>query len=283
MSIPGFGEIAEMLRRSTVRVTAGRRGQGSGVIVQPDGVIVTNAHVAVANPIDIELWDGKRASATVTLHDQSRDIAILRVPFSDLPAARLADSDQLRVGEFVIAVGNPLGFMGALTRGVVHSIGRVPGLGATKWLQADVRLAPGNSGGPLANAAGHVVGINTMVAAGVGLAIPSNAVLRRLARGNSPPPLGITAGPVPIALHGKKQLGLVILEIDKVGAAKDASLMLGDIITGADGRALDSIDDFEQALDGAGQRVVRLQFLRGDRSNARTVAVRLGAAKLAAA
>lgn len=282
MSIPGFGEIAEKLRRSTVRVSASRRGQGSGVIVQPDGVIVTNAHVAMVNPVEVELWDGKRAPATLALRDETRDIAILHAPLADLPAAQLADSDQLRVGELVIAVGNPLGFIGALTRGIVHSIGRVPGLGPMKWVQADVRLAPGNSGGPLANARGQVVGINTMVAAGVALAIPSSAVSRLLRRGNSRT-LGITARPVPITLRGREQVGLVILEIHQEGAAKDASLMLGDIITGANGRAFDCMDDFEQALEGMGERIVRLEFLRGDRANARTVTVRLGAAKLAAA
>ena len=283
MTVPGFGETAEKLRRSTVQVRAGRRGQGSGAIVKPDGVIVTNAHVAAFSPLEIELWDGKRAPAILSMRDELRDIAVLRTPLAGLPAAPLADSDQLRVGELVVAIGNPLGFTGALTKGVVHSIGRVPGLGPMKWVQADVRLAPGNSGGPLANAAGHVVGINTMIAGGVGLAVPSNAVSRvlrgRVSRGS----LGITTRPVQITFRGRTQFGLVILEIIENSAAEDASLMLGDIITGAEERTFDSMDDLEQVLEGAGERVVRLQFLRGDRANVRTVAVRLSPPKLAAA
>jgi serine protease Do len=246
-------------------------------------VIVTNAHVAAFSPLAVELWDGTRAPARLDLCDTVRDIAILRVSFSDLPAAQLANSDQLRVGELVIAIGNPLGFMGALTTGVVHAVGRVPGFGPMKWVQADVRLAPGNSGGPLANARGHVVGINTMIAAGVGLAVPSNTVSRLVAGEGSRAPLGIVARPVQIAASGKPQLGLLILEIMKNGAADRASLMLGDIVIGANGRTLDSMEDLEQVLEGAGERVVRVQFLRGDRTNVRTVAIRLGLQSMAAA
>jgi len=283
MPVPGFGEIAEKLRRSTVRVSAGRRGHGSGVIVKPEGVIITNAHVATSSPIEVEVWDGRRAQANLSMRDAVRDIAVLRVSLPELLAAPLADSDQVRVGELVIAIGNPLGFMGALTTGVVHAVGRVPGLGPMKWIQADVRLAPGNSGGPLANARGQVVGINTMVAAGVGLAVPTNAVSRLLRGEGSHTPLGIVTRPVQITARGKAQLGLMILEIIKNSAAEAASLMLGDIVTGADGRTLDSIEDLERVLEGTGERVVRLQFLRGDRANVRTVAIRLGLQSVAAA
>jgi serine protease Do len=283
MPVPGFGGIAEKLRRSTVHVSAGRRGHGSGVVVKPEGVIITNAHVAAFSPIEVQLWDGTRAHANLSMHDAARDIAVLRISSPDLPAAPLADSDLLRVGEPVIAIGNPLGFMGALTTGVVHAIGRVPGLGPMKWIQADVQLAPGNSGGPLANSAGHVVGINTMIAAGVGLAVPSNTISRMLRGESSHAPLGIVARPVQITVHGKEQLGLVILEIIKNGAAESASLMPGDIVAGADGRNLDSMEDLERVLDGAGERVVRLHFLRGDRTNVRIVAIRLGLRSVAAA
>lgn len=283
MPFSGFGEIAEKLRRSTVAVRAGRRGQGSGVIVQPGGVIVTNAHVAGAQPVEIELWEGTRARASVCHRDEDRDIALLQTPLSGLPAASLADSGQLRPGELAIAIGNPLGFSGALTRGAIRAIGRVRGLGAMQWVQADVRLAPGNSGGPLANAAGQVVGINTMIAAGLGLAVPSNAVARRLQPEAARSPLGITARPVPIHINGSERVGLMILGLQPSGAADVASLMPGDIICGADGHALDSSDELEQALQGTGDRVVRLQFLRGGRANLRTAAVRLGPRSVAAA
>jgi serine protease Do len=193
-----------------------------------------------------------------------------------LPTAKLVDSDRLRVGELVIAVGNPLGFIGALTTGVVYGIGRVRGLGPRKWIQADVQLAPGNSGGPLADARGDVVGINTMVAGGVGLAVPSNSVMRLLEGRPSQCPLGVMIHPVQITLARKGRLGLMILDVIRNGAAESASLIHGDILIGVEGNSLDSLEDFERALEGVGERVVRLQFLRGDRTNIRSVAVRVG-------
>jgi serine protease Do len=283
MPIPGFGEIAENLRRSTVQVRSGRRAHGSGIIVKSEGVIVTNAHVAASSPIEVQLWDGTCSEAELWARDRVRDVAILRMSQSGLPAARFADSDQLRIGELVMAIGNPLGFVGALTTGVVHAVGRVPGLGPLRWIQTDVGLAPGSSGGPLADARGRVVGINTMLARGVGLAVPSNSVSRLLKGERSKAPLGIVTRPVELTLGGRAQLGLMILEINENSAAQAASLMLGDILVGADGQALDSIEDLERVLEGFGERVVRLQFLRGDRAHVRTVAVRLGEHSLAAA
>jgi serine protease Do len=279
----GFGDIAEKLRRSTVHVRAGLRGQGSGIIVSPSGTIVTNAHVATLGRIDVQLWDGTRSQADLLLNDVGRDIAILQVSRSGLPAAVLADSDRLRVGELVIAVGNPFGFIGALTTGVIHAIGPVPNLGPFKWIQADVQLAPGNSGGPLANVRGEVVGINTMVAGGVGLAIPSNSLARLLNRRLSPHPLGVVVRPVQITVRGRVRLGLAILEVCKNGAATRASLMPGDVLIGVEGSNVETMEDFERALDGAGERTIRLQFLRGNPRNIRTVAVRLGLPSTAAA
>jgi len=275
MPVEGFGEIAERLRRATVSVSSGQRGHGSGFIVRPEGVIVTNAHVAAFSPIHVGLWDGTRAPAEVITRDVGRDIAILRLSKSGLPSATLADSDQVRVGELVIAIGNPLGFIGALTTGIVHSIGRVPGLGPMKWIQSDVRLAPGNSGGPLANAQGHVLGVNTMVAAGIGLAVPSNTVSRYLRAQRWASPLGIVARPLEMSRIGREGLGLMILEVVRESPAAMASLMPGDILIGFGGKVWDSMDDFEKALEDARESLVRLQFLRGDRTNVRTVAVRL--------
>jgi serine protease Do len=251
--------------------------------VNPDGIIVTNAHVAAFSPLNVQLWDGTRAQAELLSRDAGHDLATLRVARSGLPAATLADSDRLRVGELVIAIGNPFGFIGALTTGVVHAIGRVRGLGPAKWIQADVQLAPGNSGGPLANAQGLVVGVNTMIAAGVGLAVPSNSVSRLLAGKDSRVSLGVIVRPVEITVIGRARFGLMILEIRKGSATGMASLMLGDILIGADGRELETMEDFERVLYGDGHRVVRLQFLRGDRTTIRTVAVALGVFSTAAA
>jgi serine protease Do len=182
----------------------------------------------------------------------------------------------------VIAVGNPLGFSGALTTGVVHALGPLAGLTRQKWVQADVRLAPGNSGGPLANSRGQVIGINTVVAGGLGLAVPSNAVKDFLVRGASTPVLGVVIRPVRMRRDSSRSVGLLVLEVEPNTAAAAASLQIGDILVGADGEAFHSADDLSAALERA-QEVVRLRFLRGDRTNPREVAVRLARARAEAA
>jgi len=263
----GFGEIAEGLRRSTVQVlTGGRdRGSGSGVIWAPDGVIVTNAHVARAPEVLVEFWDGRRLPAGVAARDPGRDLAVLRCSAAGLPAAEFGDSAALRPGELVIAVGNPLGFAGALTTGVIHSLGPIRGMGPHRWIRAGVRLAPGNSGGPLANAEGKVIGINTAIVAGLGLAIPSNAVAGFLRSGQRPR-LGVAVREVGV--------GLLVVEVESGGAASQASLWVGDILTRADRRQLRSGADLHAALDGAGE-VLDLEFVRGDRTRPRHATVRL--------
>jgi serine protease Do len=272
---PGFGEVAEKLRRSTVHISSGGRGHGSGIIIKSDGVVVTNAHVVQFGSLGVTLWDGRALPAEVTSRDLQRDLAILRLRAAGLPAASLGDSNQLRPGELVIAVGNPFGFMGALTAGIVHAVGPLPGLGPRKWIQAGVRLAPGNSGGPLADASGNVVGVNTMVAGRLGLAVPSNEVTR-LVNGKQTYPLGVTIRPVRVTPKERERLGLMILELAPDGAADHASLLPGDILVGAEGRFFTALEDLEDALQGSAERVLRLQFVRGDPSKIRTVAVRLG-------
>jgi serine protease Do len=282
---PGFGDVAERLRRSTVHVSAGGRGHGSGIIIKSDGMIVTNAHVAAGMKLDrltVTLWDGRSFSAAIARCDPGRDLTILRIPSCDLPAAPLGDSNQLRVGELVIAIGNPMGFMGALTAGVVHAIGPLPGLGPRKWIQAGVRLAPGNSGGPLADASGNVVGVNTMTAGRLALAVPSNEV-SRLLRGENARPLGVTLRPVRVTAAGREGLGLMILELAANGAANRASLLPGDILVGANGRFFGALEDLEDALEGSSERLLRLQFVRGDPSRLRSVAIQLGVSTSVAA
>ncbi len=276
MAVESFGRIAEQLRRSTVQVSSGRRGQGSGFIVKSDGEIVTNAHVVGNSSLEVQLWDGSSFPATLKARSTRRDLAVLRIPTANLTPVTLANSDGLRVGELVIAVGNPLGFMGAVTTGIVHGIGRRPGLGPTKWIQADVQLAPGNSGGPLADARGNVVGVNTMVAGGFGLAVPANAVARMLTGELAQAPLGISMRPAPIRIAGVERLGLILLEVVKGGAAEYASLSAGDVLIGIEGQPLRALDDLEQALEGPGERLLRLQFVRGDPGKTRSVTVRLG-------
>src|SRR6266851_8021881 len=138
MAIAGFGEIAEQLRRSTVLIHAGGRGSGSGVIWSSDGAILTNAHVVRGSNTRVQLWDGRELDATVTARDPRRDLAALRIIANSLPAVCPADSSQLRPGELAIAIGNPLGFVGALTTGVIQAVGPLRALGAQHWVQSDV-------------------------------------------------------------------------------------------------------------------------------------------------
>jgi serine protease Do len=283
MAFESFGQIAEHLRHSTVQVMSGRRGQGSGFIVKSDGVIVTNAHVVGDSSLMVRLWDGSSFPAKLKSRSTRRDLAILRIPTVNLIPVALADSDNLRVGELVIAVGNPLGFMGAVTTGIVHAIGRRPGLGPTNWVQADVQLAPGNSGGPLADARGNVVGVNTMVTAGLGLAVPANAVTRLLAGDFNQAPLGVVLRPASVRILGADRLGLVVLELVPGSAAEYASLRAGDMLIGIEGQPLRSLDDLEQALEGRGERLLRLEFVRGDPIKIRKVAVRLGVSQASVA
>jgi serine protease Do len=276
MAIAGFGEIAEQLRRSTALIHAGGRGSGSGVIWSSDGAIVTNAHVARGSNTRVQLWDGREFDATVTARDPRRDLAALRIGANSLPAASPTDSSQLCPGELAIAIGNPMGFVGALTTGVIHAIGPLRGLGSQTWVQASVRLAPGNSGGPLADARGRVIGINTMVAGRLALAIPSNAVLDFLAGGPRSGWLGVTVHPVRLPCANGHAFGLVLLEVEPGSPAAQASLMTGDILLGTEEKRFQSIEDLARAIDGQGLRLLRFEFLRGDYSRVRRVTVQLG-------
>ncbi len=284
MPVTSFGEIAENLRRSTVLIHAGARGNGSGVIWSSDGIIVTNAHVVRRAQLRVQLWDARELDATLLSSDRVRDIATLRVNAKNLPAASSADSSRVRPGELAIAIGNPLGFVGALTTGVVHAVGPLPGLGPQSWVQAGVRLAPGNSGGPLADAAGRVIGINTMVAGRLALAIPSNAVTdfltgTRSGEGANDGWLGVTLYPVQVPRSGPraaKAFGLVILELDPGSPAAQASLLPGDILLGTEDKPFSLLEDLSRALRGQGPRLLRIEFLRGDYNRTRRVTIRLG-------
>ena len=288
MSISGIGEVAEKLRRSTVVVRSGSHGGGSGVVWSSDGVVVTNAHVVRGNHARVEFWDGREFEATVSSRDVRRDLAALLVPAQNLPAAPVADSSRVRPGEIAIAIGNPLGFVGALTAGTIHAVGPIEALGAATWVQATLRLAPGNSGGPLADASGNIVGINTMVAGALALAVPSNSVLDFLSSGAADAWLGVTVAAVRIPSgnrgggrrrDGERGFGLVLLEVDPAGPAATASLMAGDILLGAEGNRFRSSGDLFRVLQGNAPRLLHLEFLRGDYANVRRVTVVLGAAR----
>lgn len=263
----GFGDIGERLRRSTVQVfPKPGPGAGSGIVWSADGLILTNAHVARNKQAEVELWDGRKVPATLLARDTRRDLASLRISASGLEPAAIGDSEAVRAGELVIAIGSPLGFAGALSTGVVHSLGKLPGLGRNHWIRAGVQLAPGNSGGPLANSRGEVIGINTAIVHGLGVAVPSAAAVDFVRHG-ARPSLGAVLRPVGV--------GLQILELDPEGAAANASLRPGDVLLG-------SFDDLNDALD-SGREVLRLHFFRDDRTRVREAFVRLALPRQAAA
>ena len=169
-----LGAVADRLRRCTVRII-GEQGCGSGVVWRPDGVIVTNAHVARSTRQRVEFLDGREFGGRVIALDSRRDLAAIRIEGRAFPSVTIRDARTLRAGEMVVAVGNPMGEAGAASVGIVHS-----SPGDRALIVADIRLLPGNSGGPLADAEGRVVGINTLVAAGLGCAITSNTVAQFL-------------------------------------------------------------------------------------------------------
>lgn len=281
MAAVGFGEIAEHLRRSTVLIRAGHQGTGSGTLWSSDGLVVTNAHVARTTQVRVELWDGRELVGSVESRDARLDLAAIRIDGIHLPAVSIGDSAKIRAGELAIAVGNPLGFVGALATGVIHAVGPLRGVGSQAWVQADLRLAPGNSGGPLADAHGRVIGINTMIAGRLALAIPSNSVTRFVSDAPSDGWLGVAIQPVrlPGATGRASAFGLVLLEVQPDSPAERASLLVGDILLGADGKAFTQPPDLSDALQGTGPRLLRLEFLRGDYTKVRHVTVSVGNAR----
>jgi len=283
-----FGEVTERLRRITVQVLAGGTSRGSGVVWSGDGQVVTNAHVLQAQVrqegrIIVELWNGRRLAARVQDTDSHRDLAALQVDADGLASAIPGDSDRLRPGELVIAVGSPHGFIGAVSTGVIHSVGSLAGFAARPWVVSDVRLAPGNSGGPLANARGEVIGLNTMIAGGLALAIPSTSVRRFLTRvSGGRAYLGVTARPVQLGLDAG-QIGFLVLEIDPQSPAARASLLPGDLLVGAGGRPFHSAEELEDALYSSHDGQIEIEFRRGEGHQIRKVVAQVAAKGVRAA
>lgn len=257
-----FADLAAELSRSTVQVRLRGFGGASGVIWRPDGLIITNAHVVRGSHATVELSDGRVFDAAVTAKDPERDLAALQVEAKDLPAATIGDSDTLRVGELVLAIGNPLGLVGALTTGIIHAIGSKDASSSQGWVQADVRLFPGNSGGPLADAGGRVIGINSMIVGGLALAVPTNAVERFL-RARSRPYLGVNIQPVLVPLRDKRVFGLLVVEVRQSSPAQQANLLTGDVLIGANGQFFNAPGDLTIALCNANSDMLQLDVMRG--------------------
>src|ERR1700719_3975556 len=249
-----------------------RRGGGSGFVFTPDGLILTNSHVVHdASRIEVTLADGRRMPATAIGDDPASDLAVIRIDEArvdepGLIAAALGDSQQLRVGQLVVAIGNPYGFQSTVTAGVVSALGRslrsYSGRLIDDVVQTDAALNPGNSGGPLVDSAGRVVGVNTatiLPAQGICFAIGINTakfVASRLLRDGRIRRsfIGVSAQTVPV--HRRvvrfydlpKESGALVLLVEEKSPAKRAGLRDGDIIVALEGRPVAGVDDLHRLL-----------------------------------
>ena len=177
------GDLADLLRHAVVEVRSGETGSGTGIVWGGAGLVVTNAHCAPQNvPLEVSEPLGRWRGARVIAYHPRHDLALLSAPSARGPLLELRDADSLRAGELVFAHGHPLGVRDALAMGVVHAITRDSRTNEPRWIVADVRLAPGNSGGPLVDVDGRLVGINSMVVNGLGVAVPADLVRRFVER-----------------------------------------------------------------------------------------------------
>jgi serine protease Do len=268
-------EIADRLSPSVAnlrvmrRVRGGRRasGGGSGVVVTPDGFVLTSAHVvAGADPEVIASFvDGREIRATVIGSDPLSDLAVLRSDARDLRAADLGDADRLRVGQLVVAIGNPHGFTGSVTAGVVSALGRsLPtqaGRIVENVIQTDAALNPGNSGGALADSRGRVIGINTAVAGvGLGLAVPMNETTHRIVGALMTEGrfrrayLGIAGGSRPLPPRIAAELGrfggVEIVEVVPGSPAALAGLRAEDLIVAVASKPVTGVNDLQRLMTG---------------------------------
>jgi S1-C subfamily serine protease len=247
-----------------------RRGGGSGFVFTPDGLILTNSHVVHdATRIEVTLADGRRAPAHTVGDDPATDLAVIRVDVSGLQAVPLGDSQQLRPGQMAIAIGNPYGFQSTVTAGVISALGRslrsYSGRLIEDVIQTDAALNPGNSGGPLVDSRGQVIGVNTatiLPAQGICFAIGINTakfVASRLLRDGRirRSYIGVSAQTVPIhrrvvRFYGlARETGVVVVGIEDRSPARTAGLREGDVIVALEGKPLAGVDDLHRLLTDA--------------------------------
>ncbi|HZO61458.1 MAG TPA: trypsin-like peptidase domain-containing protein [Gaiellaceae bacterium] len=257
--------------RVSRRLRQGRRvdGGGSGVVITPDGFVLTSAHVVEGTDRGVaSLADGRELTVELIGSDPLSDLAVLRAESNDLVASELGDAAELRVGQLVVAIGNPNGFGGSVTAGVVSHLGRslpTRSGSATRIvenvIQTDAALNPGNSGGALADGSGRVVGINTAVAGvGLGLAVPINATTRRIigalmSEGRFRRAyIGVAFGPRPLpprlAASLGRRSGIEVVEVVESSPAARAGLRPEDIIVEVDGEAITGTDDLQRLMAG---------------------------------
>ena len=289
--------VAEQLTPSVANLRVTRRvwqgqpadGGGSGVVITPDGFILTSAHVMAGTERgSASFVDGREFGIETVGSDPLSDLAVVRASASGLTPATLGDASRLRVGQLVVAIGNPLGFAGSVTAGVVSTLGRsLPTRAGSvsrvveNVIQTDAALHPGNSGGALADSRGRVVGINTAVVGpgigqGLGLAVPINSATRRIvaalmAEGRFRRAfLGIAGGPRPlpprIAKETGQDAGVEIVQVVEGSPAARAGLRLEDLILEVDGQRTDGMDDLQRIMvSEAIGRTVTMRVYRNGR------------------
>src|SRR6266496_6464185 len=244
-------------------------GSGSGFVIAPDGFILTNSHVVrAANQIAVSLSDGREYPAQLIGDDPDTDLAVIRIDAPHLAHVRLADSENLRVGQIVIAIGNPLGFQASVTAGVISALGRSmhaqSGRLIDNVIQTDAALNPGNSGGPLVNSAGEVIGVNTAIlrpAKAILFAIASNTAkfvagwlikegkIRRSY-------IGVAGQNVPIHRRIVRfynlplETGVLVISVEKNSPAEKTGLREGDVIVAFDAKPIGSIHELHKMLMG---------------------------------
>jgi S1-C subfamily serine protease len=285
--------VVEAVGPAVVSISVGREapagngvepiGAGSGVILTPDGYVLTNHHVVRdAGHVRLTLTDGTSLGAVPVGSDPPNDLALVRANGSGLPYATLGDSSALRVGQLVIAIGNPLGFQSSVSTGVVSATGR--GMRSLdrrlieNVVQHTAPLNPGNSGGPLVDSRGRVVGINTAIIAaaqGIGFAVPSNTARHvvsqilahgRVRRGY----LGITGRQRPLSrrlaryFDLTRESGVEVVSLDPQGPAGESGILPQDVVVGMNGHPVESVDDLHRLLtEVAAGHIARLDVLRG--------------------
>ena len=271
------------------------RGQGSGFIVSADGIVLTNAHVvADASEVRVKLTDKREYKAKVLGFDKASDVAVLKIDAKDLPVVKLPGSDSAQVGEWVVAIGSPYGFENTVTAGIISAKGRsLPDGSYVPFIQTDVAVNPGNSGGPLFNLKGEVIGINSQIYSrsggfqGVSFAIPIDVALNvqsqivktgKVSRAQ----LGVTIQDVNQSLADsfglKRPVGALVSSVSKDGAASKAGLEPGDIITRYNGVEVFSSTELPSMVAKAAPgTTVKLEVLRDGKS--KDVSVTLGEAK----
>lgn len=261
------------------------RGIGSGFVFTPDGFVITNSHVVrAARRLAVRLSDGRKVRADLVGDDPDTDVAVLRIESDRLPTVQLGDSKRLRPGQLVIAIGNPLGFQSTVTAGVVSALGRslrsVTGRLMEDVIQTDAALNPGNSGGPLVNSRGEVVGVNTatiLPAQGICFAVAVNTartvaiqLMRHghVRRGR----IGVSGQNVRLNPEAARlnqlaqETGLLVLSVEEHSPADRADVLPGDVIVGLDGMPVTGVDDLHRWL--IEERIgvtATLKLLRGPR------------------